>query len=73
MGPSKTDAVWVYNLTYGGGIVSVCAFLFHQSVFACELLSVLFSGLIFFLNFFSCFREILFHVSLTLEMAAPLS
>ncbi|XP_008358560.1 urease accessory protein D isoform X1 [Malus domestica] len=22
VGPSKTDAVWVYNLTYGGGIVS---------------------------------------------------
>lgn len=25
MGPSSTDAVWIYSLTYGGGIVSVCS------------------------------------------------
>lgn len=25
VGSSETDAVWVYTLTYGGGIVSVCA------------------------------------------------
>lgn len=22
VGPSKTDAVWIYSLTYGGGVVS---------------------------------------------------
>jgi len=31
VGSSKTDAVWVYALNYGGGIVSVSFvfFLFH--------------------------------------------
>ena len=24
MGPSQTDSVWIYTITYGGGIVSVC-------------------------------------------------
>ncbi|XP_071921267.1 urease accessory protein D-like isoform X1 [Coffea arabica] len=24
VGPSQTDAVWIYTITYGGGIVSVC-------------------------------------------------
>lgn len=28
MGSSKTDAVWVYALNYGGGIVSVSSFSF---------------------------------------------
>ena len=27
VGSSITDAVWIYSLTYGGGIVSVCSFI----------------------------------------------
>lgn len=32
-GPSDIDAVWIYTLTYGGGIVSVIFYLFSNSTF----------------------------------------
>ncbi|OWM85704.1 hypothetical protein CDL15_Pgr029127 [Punica granatum] len=36
-GPSKTDSVWIYSLTYGGGIVSVCSLSLFLT---CNILSL---------------------------------
>lgn len=86
VGPSKTDAVWIYSLTYGGGVVSVCHYIFisypfhlyfivlyiyisfDRSNYACQVVIVS-----EFVSYWVGCREILFHVSLPLEMLAPLS
>ena len=71
VGSSKADAVWVYTLTYGGGIVTVCNYLlplFSGLYCYAVILSSLFMN-----SFVVVFRGILFLVNSPLEKVAPLS
>lgn len=57
VGSSKADAVWVYTLTYGGGIVTVCTtsyLIFLSSFLGCIVIQQSLLHVIYFELFCSC-------------------